>query len=117
MLSALARRFIRFPIRWQLGAVTFVLAAPAAIVILWSALRLRDDALAAARKQAQDLAGEIALTQENLVAAANQLLLLLAELPEVQERQTEAVEAILRRCLRLNDQYSNIFIADRQGVV
>ena len=117
MSAALVKRLIGLPIRWQLALVTFVLAAPAVIVILWSGLRLRGDAQAAARKEVQDLAAEIAFTQENLVAAAGQLLLVLSELPELREHRTAEVEAILRSCLRLSDQYSNIFVADREGRV
>jgi len=51
------------------------------------------------------------------VAAAEQLLQIIAQLPEVRERRSSRVETILKNLLELHTQYSNIFIANPDGMV
>jgi PAS domain S-box-containing protein len=117
MAGGVLTRLLGAPIRLQLALIAVLLAVPAASLIISSALRSREAAIHAAENDAQELADEIAFTQQNLVSAAQQLLVVLAQLPEVRDQQAERVRAILRDCLKLNAQYSNIFIADRQGRV
>jgi signal transduction histidine kinase/ActR/RegA family two-component response regulator len=117
MPSRVLNWLLRLPIRWQLGLVALVLALPATFIVASTGLRSRDDAISAARTETQELAAEIAFTQTNMVVAAGQLLTVLAQLPDVQDRHAERVRSLLRDCLRLDDQYSNLFVADRTGRV
>ena len=55
--------------------------------------------------------------QNNLVAAAQQLLVALAQLPEVMDRDAERVQPVLANILRLNPHYANIIVSDRTGAV
>ena len=104
-------------IRTQLLLVTLIVALPAAAVIVYSGVRLRTDALGDARLGARQLAEDIAQTQAKGVAAAQQLLTVLSQLPDVRERRPAKVRALLESVLRLNPEYSNIFVADLAGEV
>ena len=106
-----------FRIRTQLLLVTLLVALPAAAVIVYSGVRLRTDALGDARLGARQLAEDIAQTQAKGVAAAQQLLTVLSQLPDVRERKPAKVRALLENVHRLNPEYSNIFVADRAGEV
>jgi PAS domain S-box-containing protein len=117
MRAGVLTRLAQLPIRLQLGLVALLLALPAALIILVTGLRSREEALQSARGEALEFADEIALTQQNLVAGAQQLLMALAQLPAVREHRADEVRGVLRDCLTLNDQYSNIFVADLAGGV
>jgi signal transduction histidine kinase len=111
------RRLIGLPVRLQLALVALVLALPAVFVIVSSGLRSRAEAVHAAQLEMQELAGEIAFAQQATVGAAQQLLTILAQLPDVRGHDAARTRSILQDCLKLSDQYSNIFVADRDGHV
>jgi signal transduction histidine kinase/ActR/RegA family two-component response regulator len=110
-------RFYAMSIRAQLLLMAFIVALPAMGIIISSGLAQRKEAINNARTETQKLTDNIASEQQNLVAAAQQLVSALAQLPYVKSQDTARVQAILSEILRLNPQYLNIFIADRSGMM
>jgi two-component system cell cycle sensor histidine kinase/response regulator CckA len=111
------RKLASMSIRVQLLFLAFIVAIPALGIIVYSGIQMREESMNAARMETQRLADNIAAEQQNLIAAAQQLMIALTQLPEVKKQDKDRVEPILRDILKLNAQYSNIFIADRKGLV
>jgi PAS domain S-box-containing protein len=105
------------PIRVQILLLAFIVAIPAAGIIMYSGIQMREGAIRDARMETQRLAENIAAEQQNLIAAAQQLITALAQLPDVKRQNATKVQPVLRDILKLNPQYSNIFIIDRSGLV
>jgi len=110
-------RFLSLPIRMQLLLIVLIAALPAAGIILYTGLEQRNDAMKEARQETQKLAAIIASEHGYRVAAAEQLLKVMAQLPDVRKHKAGRVEPILRSLLKLHTDYSNIFIADLNGTV
>ncbi len=110
-------RLFSLSIRAQLLLIVFIVALPAAGIITYSGIKLKEDAIKDARSQTLKLAANIAAEQQAMVASAKQLLSALAQLPDVKNHNTANVRPILRNIFQLNPGYSNIFIADRAGTV
>ncbi len=110
-------RLTSLTIRAQLILLALIVAFPAAVIIIYSGLSLRNHEIQRARNETRQLADRIASEQNNLVASAEQLVNALAELPDVRNRNVARVESLLRNVLKLNAQYSNIFIVDLHGAV
>ena len=110
-------RLVSIDIRTQLLLLAFIVAIPAACIIVYSGIQTRNDAIHDARVETQRLVANIAAEQQNLINSAQQLSIALAQLPEVKRHNSVKVESILRDILKLNTQYSNIFIADLKGWV
>jgi PAS domain S-box-containing protein len=110
-------RLISMSIRAQILLLALIVAIPAVGIIVYAGFHTREEAIHDARMETQRLADNVAAEQQNLITAAQQLMIALAQLPEVKKRDRDRVESILRDILKLNAQYSNIFIADRKGLV
>ncbi|MBA4373085.1 MAG: hypothetical protein C0402_09535 [Thermodesulfovibrio sp.] len=108
-------RLFSASIRTQLLLIVTILALPAAAIIVYSGFKLRAEAIQEARNETQHLSSVIASEQQNLTDAAEQLLVALAQLPEVQRPDASRIKPILRRILALNARYSNLIIADKAG--
>jgi diguanylate cyclase (GGDEF)-like protein/PAS domain S-box-containing protein len=117
LLKNMMTTLVSMPIRAQILLLAFIVAFPAAGIIVYSGIQTRKEAIHDARLETQRLAGNIAAEQQNLITAAQQLMIALAQLPQVKEHNRDRVEPILRAILKLNAQYSNIFIANRNGLV
>jgi diguanylate cyclase (GGDEF)-like protein/PAS domain S-box-containing protein len=104
-------------IRSLLALMLFVWALPAAGIIVYSGYKLRAEEIRDARVETQRLADAIASEQQNQVAAAQQLLSALAQLPDIKSLRAAKVQSLLSNILKLNSQYSNLFIADLSGNV
>lgn len=97
--------------------ITLIVALPAAGIIIYSGVKLREEAIQDARRETQQLAAGISAEQQGLVTAAQQLIIALAQLPDVRKHNTARVQPVLKDILALHAQYSNIFMADRSGLV
>lgn len=104
-------------LRKQLLLIVLIAAVPSAFIIVYDGFRLRTDAVTDARQDTQKLAALIASEHRYRVAAAEQLLKTLAQLPEVKLHQASRVETILKDVLKLQTKYSNIFTSDLDGAV
>lgn len=109
--------FRRVSIRTQILVLMSVVAIPALGIIVYSGITMRNAAVHDARLQTQRLAENIAAEQTNLVTAAQQLMIALAQLPDVQARNRERMSQVLINIQRLSPQYSNILIAGPDGHV
>jgi PAS domain S-box-containing protein len=110
------QRLASMSTRALLAVLVVIMAVPAAAVIVTSGLGARREALAEARADTRRFVDGLAAEQQNLFAAGQQLLVALAHLPQA-KRQDPAISETLAEILRLNEQYTNIFIADLRGDV
>jgi hypothetical protein len=100
--------FSNLPIRMQLIVLAILLTLPALGIIVYTGLKTRSDDYNKAVIESQKLADNLAAEQENLVRQAQQLVGLLAELPEVANRNSDKVQSILGNTLKKNPQYKKI---------
>jgi PAS domain S-box-containing protein len=105
----------RMPIKWQLLLIVLVVALPAAATIVYSGVKLRNEALNEAYRDTLKLVDRIVAEQQNLVTGAEQLMAAVAQLPEVKRHEAAKVEPILRELAKLNPMYANIIISDTKG--
>ncbi len=110
-------KFSRLPIRIQLISLAILLTLPAVGIIGYAGLKERNGDYHKAEIESQKLADNLAAEQKNLVQEAKQLCRVLAELPDVKNRDISKVQPILATILKENKQYLNIFIADVSGTV
>lgn len=110
-------KFLSLSIRTQLLLIVLIAALPAAGIIIYSGFEQRANAVKDARAEMQKLAAIIASEQRTRAASAEQLLKILAQLPEVKKHHPSKVEPLLNDLLKLHTQYANIFITDRSGSV
>ena len=110
-------KFLSLSIRTQLLLIVLIAALPAAGIIIYSGFDQRAHAVKDARADMQRLAAIIASEQRSQAASAEQLLKILAQLPDVKKHHPSRVEPILSDLLKLHTQYSNIFITDCSGAV
>jgi len=116
-MKNLMSSFRRVSIRTQILILTSIVAVPAMGIIIYSGVTMRNAAVNDARLQTQRLAENIAAEQQNLMTSAQQLIIALTQLPDVQSRNKERMSQVLINIQRLNPQYSNILIADPDGQV
>ena len=76
-------RLISMSIRAQILLIVFIVAIPAAGIIVYFGIQTREDAIHEARMETQRLAYTIEAEQQNLIMSAQQLMIALTQLPEV----------------------------------
>ena len=111
------KRYFPVSVRGQLLLMALIIAVAATGIIVYGGLEQRRQAIEHAEVETQKLADTIVSEQRNLVAAAQQLAIALAQIPEVRQHDAAKVQPILKEILRLNAQYLNIVISDRAGIV
>jgi PAS domain S-box-containing protein len=110
-------RLMSLSIRTQILLLAFIVAIPAAGIIVYSGIKMREEALNVARMETQRLVDNIASEQRNLVAGTDQLMTVLAQLPEVKRKEKDKVEHVLRKLREQNPIYYHLFMADQNGNV
>jgi signal transduction histidine kinase len=110
-------RLYSLPIRMLLFLIVFVVALPAAGIIVYTGIKLRKEAFDQACKDTQRVVESIEIEHQHLVSGAEQLMTAIAQLPEVKQHDGARTVPILRELRNLNPIYSNITIADRDGTV
>lgn len=111
------RRFLSLSIRNQLLLIVLIVALPSAILILSTGLDQRARTFKETEQNIRQLAEIIASEQKYRAAAAEQLLKIIGELPDVKERKRSRVQPLLIDLHTQHTQYSNIFITDIEGNV
>lgn len=104
-------------LRNSLLTLSLIAVLPALGVILHSSLENRDRALKDAQAEAMRAAQFLASEQQLITVRAEQLLSLLAQMPQVKSLDGPATSSILRRLRRQNSVFANIVAADAQGRV
>jgi len=109
--------FLSLSLRTHLLLVAALLALPAIMLIIHFGLHERNEAMQKGIEETRNLANGIAADQQNLTNAAQQLVTVLAQLPQVKQHNRIVVDAILADVLKLNPQFANIVITDKNGDV
>jgi PAS domain S-box-containing protein len=117
MKNTLLKRFLSLSLRTHLLLLALLISLPEVGLIIHSAQHHRNDSINKGIEETRRLAYGIASEQNNLVAAAHQLVTVLARLPQVRAHSASDVNEILASVLKLNPQYGNIVITDRKGDV
>ena len=108
---------LQIPIRLQLIIMVVIVALPAAGIIIYSGIQLRNRAINDAQVDTQRLVDRIASEQRILVASAQQMVVSLSQLPEIKEKDASKINPILSKILKLNPNFTVLFISDRKGVI
>ena len=101
----------------QLIVIVATIALPAAGIIIASGIQQKDRAVNDARMDCQRLVDRIESEQRIMVASTRQLVVSLSQLPEVKSQDITKANTFLGHILKLHPNFSNIFIADRTGVI
>lgn len=104
-------------LRNSLITLVFLAVLPALGVILHASLENRTQAIRAAEAEALRVAQFLAREQQLITLRAEQLLGLLAQMPQVQTQDAAGTTAILRRLKQRNSVFSNIVALDSRGRV
>ena len=110
-----SHKFTNLSIRTQLTVLAILLTLPALGLVIYSGLKERAHDYQQAVIESQRLADSLAVQQQILVNEAKLLCTLLAELPEVKNRDLDKSQAILREIHLHSPQYINILITDDKG--
>ncbi|MDK9717687.1 MAG: ATP-binding protein [Trichlorobacter sp.] len=107
--------FSTVSIRAQLVLITLIIALPAIVIIIYLGVHQRKTAVDDAYQLTRLVAERISSEQKNTAAAAEQLLVTLAQMPEIRQQNRGRVQHLLRTLNELNPQYSNILVTDLTG--
>lgn len=110
-------RLLTLSIGAQISLMALILVLPAAGIIMFSGLKLRQAAMSAAVQEIRSITDVIANEQQQAADAAEQLLKTLAQLPDIRTHQVAKTRAILRDILTTSPAYLNISAVDRDGTV
>jgi hypothetical protein len=97
--------------------MALLLALPAFILIIHFAIHQSKDSINDGIAEAQKLVYGISSEQNNLTGDAEQLLTVLALLPEIKNHNESATNAILADILMKSPLFGNMVITDRTGDV
>lgn len=97
--------------------MTMLLALPAVAIMIDFGFEQHKSVLNSAIYKTSRLAYSIAAEQYNLTGDAEQLLTVLAQLPDIQNRNVAATSKILSKIHEKSPQYGNIVVSDRSGDV
>ncbi|MBI5102941.1 MAG: PAS domain S-box protein [Nitrospirae bacterium] len=109
------RKLVELPIRVLLMLMVALIVLLAFSLIIYSGIQQRTDEINHAKQEVQSLAVLVEVQQQWLVTSAEQLMHALGSMPDLHSRNTPRVEAALAEAVRLNPQYTTIFITDRDG--
>lgn len=110
-------RFMSLSLRTHLLIMASLLALPAFVLIIHFAVHQSKDSINDGIAAAQKLVFGISSEQLNLTGDAEQLLTVLAQLPDVKNHNARATNAILADILKKSPHFGNIVITDRDGDV
>lgn len=115
MKSRIRHVFLSLSLQTHLLIIASLLALPAFGIVIHSGIKQHDATLNAAMDDSRRLAYSIASEQHVLAGNAEQLLKVLAQLPDVQNRKTTEVSSLFANILKQSPQYVNIAVSDRDG--
>jgi len=110
-------RFLSFSLRTHLFLIVLLLALPGLAIIIDFGLHQRDEAIKAGFYKSKRLADSIATEQYNLTGDVEQLATVLAQFPDLKNRNVTVVSSILADIHKKSAHYGNIVVTDRTGTV
>ncbi|HBG04333.1 MAG: hypothetical protein A2075_17685 [Geobacteraceae bacterium GWC2_58_44] len=117
MASPLMSRILSLSIRAQMFLMALIVALPAAGIIIYSGVSLRQAAIESAIGEARKIGDSIVHDQRHAADSAEQLMSALAQLPDIRNRNADRARNILADILKLNPLYLNLSVADPAGIV
>jgi len=108
-------RFSFSSLRARLLLLVFLAVIPALGLIIYTAAEMRRSASGEAQTNALRLAQSVANSQDDLIEGARQLLIALAQLPEVRKQDSEACNALFARLLKQIPLYVSLGAVDVEG--
>ena len=106
-----------WPIRKKLQLLLLLVFLPSCGIIIWSGLDHRGEAIARAQSNALLVVQSLAAQQEQIAAGTEQMLSILAQLPEVQSLDAEGCDKLFHELLRRRPFYSAIMAATPDGTM
>lgn len=113
----LRRWFLSWPLRTHLVLMATFLALPAILLIIHSGLNRKEEFLRQGIVTGSRFLSDIATEQYDITGNVEQLVTVLAQLPEITRRDAAAAGATLAGILGQNTHFANILVADRNGEV
>jgi PAS domain S-box-containing protein len=110
-------RLLSLSMRAQISLMALIVALPAAGIILFYGLRLREEAVAAAIQETRKISDGIADEQQHAADSAEQLMMVLAQLPDIRNHDADKTQKILADILKISPSYLNISVAGPSGIV
>ena len=117
MRNQLRTRLLSLSIRSQMLLMALIVALPAAGIIIFSGVKLRQAAITAAIQQTSKISDGLASEQQHAAASAEQLMKALAQLPDLKNHDTLKTRKILADILKTNPMYLNLSVVDPNGTV
>ena len=108
MRNQLRTRLLSLSIRSQMLLMALIVALPAAGIIIFSGVKLRQAAITAAIQQTSKISDGLASEQQHAAASAEQLMKALAQLPDLKNHDTLKTRKILADILKTNPMYLNL---------
>jgi len=102
-------------LRVRLILLVLLAVIPALGLIIYTGLEMRRTASMEAQANALRLVQSVSSAQDDLFEGARQLLIALAQLPEVRERDSEACDTLFANLLKQYPLYSTLGAADAKG--
>ena len=100
--GAFMKQFFALSIRTQLVLITLIIALPAVAIIVQSGIKRRMNVVEDTYDLTKLVAERIASEQGNMAAAVEQLLVTLAQLPEVRRHDKVRVQQLINKINALN---------------
>ncbi len=117
MKTSLLKFYFALSLRTHLLLLAFLLALPAIGLIIHTGTIQRDDSLRKGYNTARRLVNQIATEQYDLAGDAEQLMVVLAQIPDIKRHNAAAANALIGDIHKKSHRYGNVVITDRSGNV
>ena len=114
---AILNRFMSLSLRTHLMIMASLLSLPAFLLIIYFAAYQSKESINNGTAIAKKIVYGVSSEQYNLAGDAEQLLTVLAQLPDIKNHNVSATNAILADILKRSPQFGNMIIADSDGNV
>jgi C4-dicarboxylate-specific signal transduction histidine kinase len=115
--SGMWNRFMSLSLRTHLLIMASLLSLPAFIIAIYFAVHQSKVSINNGIAIAQKIVYGVSSEQYNLTGDAEQLLTVLAQLPDIKNHNASAANSILADILKRSPQFGNMIIADSEGDV
>jgi two-component system, cell cycle sensor histidine kinase and response regulator CckA len=117
MSGRLMSRLLSLSIGSQLLFMALIVALPAAGLIIYSGIKLREAAITSAIQETRKISDGIANEQRHAAASAEQLMTALAQLPDIRNHDAAKTQLLLADILKISPLFLNISVIDPSGMV
>jgi len=111
------KKLFSLPIRLQLLLIAIIIALPAVAIIVVTGLQQRKRDVDEAYSLTRQVAARVASDQNDTASDIEQLLVTLAQIPDVRQQNTSNTQSLLLKIQKLNPEYINLLVTDLSGRV